>query len=303
MNEKAKKLILPIGLAVFAVTSSVLGFAGVLKQHSSSTAYCDWMKSLDDDMSLRNVNMPGSHDTMALYSIGDLAGQCQSLSLKDQLNIGVRFLDIRLKLDNDKLKAVHGIVDEKATFEQITKVVESFLTKNSSEFIIMSIKEESEASNSSIGFENALKQYVNKDIYLKERTLPSKVGDVRGKIVLLSRYANSTIGLDAYAGWLESTSFVLPNNDIYVQDTFRITSKEQKQEEIVNCFNESGHALKINFLSAYRTDGFPPSYAPSAAKDINPWIDQEINKYSDRGIVLYDFVTSDNMKVFFGGNK
>ena len=303
MNEKIKKLLLPIGLSIFAVTSSVLGFTGVLKQHASSTSYCDWMKSLDDSTSLRNVNMPGSHDTMALYSIGDLAGQCQSLSLNDQLNIGVRFLDIRLKLDHNELKALHGIVDEKASFKEITEVVESFLNKNQSEFIIMSVKEEAKASSSSIGFEDALKQYVNKDIYLKERTLPSKVGDVRGKVVLLSRYANSTIGLDAFAGWQESTSFVLPNNDIYVQDTFKITSAEQKQDEIVACFNEGGHALKINFLSAYRTDGFPPSYAPTAAKDINPWINKEISKYSDRGIVLYDFVTSENMKVFFGGNK
>ena len=79
------------------------------------------------------------------------------------------------------------------------------------------------------------------------------------------------------------------------------TSKEQKQEEIIKCFNEVGHALKINFLSAYRTDQFPPSYAVTTAKDINPWINEEINKYSDRGIVLYDFITTANMDYFFKG--
>ena len=303
MNEKLKKIILPSLLAIFAVTSSILGFSGVLNQKANSSSYTNWMKDLDDNTSLRDVNMPGSHDTMALYSIGDLAGQCQSLSLEDQLNVGVRFLDIRLKLDHNELKAVHGIVDEKSNFKQITEVVESFLNKNKSEFIIMSVKEEAKASSSSIGFEDALKEYVNKDMYLKDTTLPNKVGDVRGKVVLLSRYANPTIGINAFDGWLDSQSFTLPNNDIYVQDTFKITSAEQKQDEIISCFNESGHALKINFLSAYRTNGFPPSYAPSAAKDINPWINQEIGKYDDRGIVLYDFVTSENMKVFFGGNK
>lgn len=303
MNGNLKKMVLPIGLAVFGLTISVLGFSGVLKHSVNQTTYSDWMKGLDDSTSIRDVNMPGSHDATALYSIGDLAGQCQSLSLKDQLNIGVRFLDIRLKLDHNELKAVHGIVDQKANFKEITEVVESFLTKNSSEFIIMSVKEEAKASSSSISFEDALKEYVNKDIYLKERTLPSKVGDVRGKIILLSRYENSSIGLDGFTGWKDSTSFVLPNNDIYIQDTYRITSAEQKQEEIISCFNESGHALKINFLSAYRTNGFPPSYAPSAAHDINPWINKEIKNYNDRGIVLYDFVTSENMKVFFGGNK
>ena len=118
--------------------------------------------------------------------------------------------------------------------------------------------------------------------------------------MLLSRYANSTIGVPAYEGWADSVSFTLPN-DIYVQDTYQITSAEQKQEEIVKCLNETGHALKINFLSAYRTNSFPPSYAVSAAEDINPWINSEINKYNDRNIILYDFVTEENMDFFFEG--
>ena len=259
------------------------------------------MSQLDDNVSIRNINMPGSHDTMALYSIADLAGQCQSLSLHDQLNLGVRFLDIRLKEDHDKLKAVHGFIDQKVSFETITKTIEEFIEKNPSEFIIMSVKEEADPSNSEISFENSLNSYLNKDIYLKDTELPNKLGDVRGKVMLLSRYEGSTIGVPAYDGWKDSVSFTLPN-DIYVQDTYQITSAEQKQDEIVKCFNEAGHALKINFLSAYRTDTFPPSYAVSAAEDINPWINEEINKYSDRNIVLYDFVTEENMDYFFGGS-
>ena len=298
MKKNIKIIITSSCLCVFALAMPFLGFS--LKQSTSNNKYADWMASLDNNASLRDVNMPGSHDTMALYSIADLAGQCQSLSLHDQLNLGVRFLDIRLKEDHDKLKAVHGFIDQKVSFEKITKTIEDFVDKNPSEFIIMSIKEEADPSNSEISFESALKSYLNKDIYLKDNELPSKLGDVRGKVMLLSRYANSTIGVPAYEGWADSVSFTLPN-DIYVQDTYQITSAEQKQDEIVKCLNESGHALKINFLSAYRTDTFPPSYAVSAAKDINPWINNEINKYSDRNIVLYDFVTEENMDFFFEG--
>ena len=278
-----------------------MGFTGIIKSRSASKKYADWMKSLDNNTSLREVNMPGSHDTMALYSIADFAGQCQSLSLKEQLNLGVRFLDIRLKEDHNKLKAVHGFIDQKVSFASITKTIESFLKDHSDEFIIMSIKEEADASNSNVSFEESLKGYLENDIYLKDTILPSKVGDVRGKVLLLSRYADSTIGIPSYNGWADSASFTLPN-DIYVQDTYQITSAEQKQEEIVKCFNETGHALKINFLSAYRTDTFPPSYAVSAAKDINPWVNKEISKYDDRGIVLYDFISEENMNSFFGGS-
>ena len=296
-----KKIIISIVTSVVVLLTAFLGFSNILKQKIKDQSYADWMKSLDDSLSLREVNMPGSHDTMALYSIADLAGQCQSLSLEEQLNLGVRFLDIRLKEENNKLKAVHGFIDQKASFAQITKVVESFLNKHTNEFLIMSIKEEAAASSSSLSFEDCLKTYLGSDKYLKDTLLPEKVGDVRGKVILLSRYQNSTIGVPAYSEWKVSTSFTMSENDIYVQDTYQITSKEQKQNEIVKCFNESGHALKINFLSAYRTNAFPPSYAVSAAKDINLWINEEINKYQDRGVVLYDFVTKENMDYFFKG--
>ncbi len=300
MNQFIKKIIVRSVLGVFLLGIPFFGFTSVIKQSSKSIKYTDWMASLNNETSLREVNMPGSHDTMALYSIGDLSGQCQSLSLKEQLNLGVRFLDIRLKENKNKLEAVHGIVDQKASFDMVTKTVEEFITNHPQEFLIMSIKEESKAVNSTISFEESLKTYLTSDIYLKGNDIPEKVGDVRGKIMILSRYQNPTIGIPAFTGWADSQTFTMPN-DIFVQDTFRITSKEQKQDEIVKCFNEAGHALKINFLSAYRTDQFPPSYSVSAAADINPWINKEISKYNDRGIVLYDFITEDNMNHFFEG--
>lgn len=296
-----KKIIITVVTSVVILMTAFLGFSNILKQKINDQKYADWMKSLDDSLSLREVNMPGSHDTMALYSIADLAGQCQSLSLEEQLNLGVRFLDIRLKEENNKLKAVHGFIDQKASFSKITKVVEDFLSKHTNEFIIMSIKEEADIPHNSPSFEDCLKNYLTNDIYLKNTFLPEKIGDVRGKVILLSRYLNSTIGIPAFNEWQDSKSFVMNENDIYIQDTYKITSKDQKQDEIVKCFNESGHALKINFLSAYRTNTFPPSYAVSAAKDINPWINEEINKYQDRNIVLYDFVTRENMDYFFKG--
>ena len=299
MNIKRLRIVLAASFSGLGLLCSVLGFTGALANRTSSKKYADWLKDIPENTLLRDVSLPGSHDTMALYSIADLAGQCQTLSLNEQLNLGVRFLDIRLKEDKDSLKAVHGFVDQKASFSDINKTVTSFLEKHPQEFIIMSIKEEADPSGSDISFEQALIKALDSDVYLKDqRDLPTYVSEIRGKVLLLSRYKDSTIGIPAFDGWSDSASFTLPN-DIYVQDTYKITSKEQKQEEVVKCFNETGHALKINFLSAYRTNGFPPSYAMSAAKDINPWINKEIDKYDDRGIVLYDFINESNMDAFF----
>ena len=298
MEPKTKRIIGAVGASLLILISASLGFTGLLKQGSSNISYASWMKKLDDSTSLRNVNMPGSHDTMALYSIADLAGQCQTLPLKDQLNLGVRFLDIRLKEDHNKLKAVHGFVDQRASFDYVTATIESFIKDNPSEMIIMSVKEEADASSSDISFEDSLKQYLTSNIYYLNKELPSTLGEARGKVILLSRYSGASIGIPAYDGWKDSCSFTLPN-DIYVQDTYKISSTSTKKDEIVKCFNEEGHSLKINFLSAYKSGGFPPSYAPSSANDINPWINGEIGKYTDRGIVLYDFVTESNMNAFF----
>ena len=300
MKIHSKEIAASISISIMLVLSALLGFSSFLKLGNSMYNYTEWMKNIDDSTSLREINMPGSHDTMALYSIGNVAGQCQSLPLMDQLELGVRFLDIRLQEDHNSLKAVHGFVDQHASFSSITKTIEAFIDEYPSEFIIMSIKEESAEKNSTISFEESLKSYLTSDIYLKTNDIPASIGEVRGKVMLQSRYPNSTIGVPAYSGWIDSRSFALPN-DIYVQDTFMITSKEQKQEENNKCFNEPGHALKINFLSAYRTNYFPPSYAPSAALDINPWINKEISKYNDRNIVLYDFVSEANMRAFFEG--
>ena len=303
MNIKKLRIILAASFATVGLVSAILGFSGALNAHTYNSSFVKmtstWMKEVKDGTKIREMDIPGSHDTMALRSIADLSGQCQNLTLKEQLELGVRFLDIRLVKDHHYLKAMHGFIDQKEKFDSISETVTSFLKKNPSEFIIMSIKEEVDPDKCDPAFEQTLIKYLDSDIYLKEqKDVPTYIEEVRGKVLILSRYKNPTIGIPAYDGWKDSVSFTLPN-DIYVQDTYKIKQKEQKQDEIIKCFNETGHALKINFLSAYRTDGFPPSYAMSAAKDINPWINKEIDKYQDRNIVLYDFISEETMSSFF----
>ncbi len=298
MKSSIKKTIVIVSVSCGIMISAFLGFTPILTQRNNNLQYQEWMSELSDDIALKNINIPGSHDTLARTSIGDLSGRCQSLSLNDQLNLGIRFLDIRLKLENNVLEGYHGFIDQNINFTNVTHTVEQFLNKHPSETIIMSIKEEVDSSNSDITFEDALKKHINSS-WIIDRTIPVKLGDIRGKIVLLSRYSNNTIGINGMNGWRNSETFVLNDLNILVQDKYKVNNSDEKKEEIIKCFNETGHDLKINFLSAYDTSYFPPSYAPSIAKDINPWINKEISNYSDRGIVLYDFVSDETMKAWF----
>lgn len=58
-----------------------------------------FMSSLPDDMPLRDVCMPGTHDSLSYNARGRVVvewARCQNKNSKEQLDMGVRFLDIRL---------------------------------------------------------------------------------------------------------------------------------------------------------------------------------------------------------------
>ena len=66
------------------------------------------MGTVDESLPLWSLTIPGTHDTLARFG-GDLA-ICQSLSLPEQLEAGVRFLDVRARHLKNKLPIHHGIL-------------------------------------------------------------------------------------------------------------------------------------------------------------------------------------------------
>ena len=90
-----------VGLAVFSV----------IPMQRAQSARADWMASLDDATAINALTIPGTHDSGALHSIADAVGKCQTLNIAEQMEMGVRFLDIRLQITDNKLRIVHSIVD------------------------------------------------------------------------------------------------------------------------------------------------------------------------------------------------
>lgn len=59
------------------------------------------MKNIPDDTSFSSLNIPGTHDTMAIYPYFKMTlNVCQKWKLIDQLNSGIRFIDIRVMEDS-----------------------------------------------------------------------------------------------------------------------------------------------------------------------------------------------------------
>jgi len=79
----------------------------------------NWMSSLNGSLSLSQFSIPGTHDSMALYEPVSGTAKCQNLSLGDQLNAGVRFIDIRCRHINNAFAIHHGSIYENANFDDV----------------------------------------------------------------------------------------------------------------------------------------------------------------------------------------
>ncbi|KAF5379866.1 hypothetical protein D9757_007180 [Collybiopsis confluens] len=134
---------------------------------------------------------------MAFY--GWMLSQCQSIEtpLQVQLQNGIRVLDVRLAVVEGRLVAYHGIYPEKTPFQIILSTVFTFLTAppSSRETIVMSVKQEDYATTPLPIFSRLVREEFitglgGLDMLFLENRIP-KLGEVRGKIVLLSRFGGN----------------------------------------------------------------------------------------------------------------
>lgn len=205
-----------------------------------------WMNKINDQVKIRDMSIPGTHDSAALFG-GDIAAT-QTLSITQQLNSGIRFLDIRLRHINDKFAIHHGIVYEKQMFGDILNKVRNFLMDNPSEFIFIRVKEEYSPVNNTRSFEDTFNSYVNMNSDIV--WIPSskgenpQLGDVRGKIVFLQNFAPSNydwFGLDYYHTFNIQDIYHLTTN----WDLYKKWSRVKRQLNVANKTKNSS----INFLS------------------------------------------------------
>ncbi|MBQ9731336.1 MAG: phosphatidylinositol-specific phospholipase C [Bacilli bacterium] len=286
-----------LGLITLASTVVVSVLALVPITKNKDLEAMTWMSKVDDNTPVTELSIPGTHDSGATRSIFDVSGKCQDTSIETQLNIGVRFFDIRLQLVEDDFRVVHSFVDQKLEFEDVLEDMVDFVEDHKSEFLIMSIKEEADSINERRSFEEEIldefEEY--KDVICYDNSLPATLKEARGKIYILSRF-NTSIGIQAYGGWQDSTSFEL--NNMYIQDNYCINDVEVKQKDILDTIEYSKthqDKLVLNFTSCYdETQLLPPLYAGTPALTINPWLEHHLTneeKDGNLGIMIMDFMT------------
>lgn len=248
-----------------------------------------WISQINENSSISDLIIPGTHDSATYLLNGFYVpfGKTNNLNILEQLEAGIRFLDIRCTYKDNKFILCHSFLMFSGTLDQVIQNCYSFLQNEKDEFIIMSIKED--YTNDS-NFDNAMDSYIlsiqesMNNIFYLENKLP-KIKDVKGKIILFSRYSTS-LGFQT-SNWKDnSTSIVSPF--IKVQDEYK-NNNSKKIEKIKEFNNDDFAGLKLNytniqanFLSIFQN-----------AKLINSYL-KEIT--FNPSIIVFDYPTSDNIK-------
>ncbi|HWD19670.1 MAG TPA: phosphatidylinositol-specific phospholipase C [Verrucomicrobiae bacterium] len=291
MNSNARTAIL---LVLLFLQSCQLG--------AQAAAAASWMAGVNDESSLAEILIPGSHDSGARHNPALLPGTtaCQTLSIREQLQIGVRFLDIRLKERGGELLVYHGAFFQNLSFDSVLLDCRGFLTDHPSECIIMSVQ------GCGRRFEEVFQGCLQADSNLWDlgESIP-KLGAVRGKMTLLRRFpaANFRVGIDATA-WPDNRVFCLnmPTASLGVQDVYIVWSNHRKWQRIEKLFIDStapsSPPLFLNFTSGYNPFLLFWPRIRHCTDAIHPRLERYLSQIPaapgppPRGIVIMDFVTA-----------
>jgi len=268
----------------------------------------NWMATIDSDRSLAIISIPGSHDSGARHNFLGLpeTAKCQTLSIGEQLNAGVRFLDIRCKLEHGHFGIYHGFVEQCLSFETVEQTCVNFLKTHPGETVLMTIQNEGGPNKN---FASAVDVIINRDSanWFTGKYIP-RLKEVRQKIVLVRRFAGKDEGIDA-TSWLDNECFpiVSPPNRLWVQDRYIVWCNESKWRVVERFCRQAetakDGALYLNFASgSNRTLLYPRIRATS--RYVNPRLAGIFRgpAKGHYGVVIMDFVTPKLCSAIYGTN-
>ena len=261
-----------------------------------------WLSAVPDQTPLTRLHLPGTHNSAALFE--PLAGtaRCQSLTIQEQLEAGVRFLDIRCRHQDDRFALYHGIVSQKQSFEELQETLSLFLTQNPTEFVLVSIQETAKPSKNTRSFEKTAVDYFSQQeaLWHLDNKLPS-LGQVRGKALLLRRFpAQHNVGIDATHWGHRGTHL---GKQLLIQDQFQLSNKDQKWGLVAKLWQDSlkhPDHLSLNFTSGYLKNSLGLPNITAISNEVNPRLLTYLAKTPiPPGILILDFIDPELSRAIF----
>lgn len=298
--------------------------------------HASWMRDIPDDATVMNLSIPGTHNSCCVDGPLGLA-KTQNLDLPEQLNAGIRFLDIRLALYHGNLCVHHDVVCTEKTYVEVLDICATFLDQHPSETILMSVADEgrmdrglgkfapsrlfcrlsaedtADCADDPETFETMFKAKTWE--YVQDRplfhnfaptapgstsvatspafTAGTRLGDLRGKIVLLRRFEGEPgVGFDL-TYWPENERFRSTSYPRYdVEDRYQNPGDDDKFDFVVAHLEDARKGdpedLYITFSSAVNMT------ARGYSKEINPRLSGYLRESPPGriGIVAMDYFES-----------
>ena len=316
------------------------------------TPATDWLGMVKDETKVCKLTIPGTHDTMTgmgfyqpgLKFVFNMTAISQVSTLDEQIQSGLRFFDIRPVVSTDTiakkkiLRLTHGISELDIAFEWTIDQLQSYLKAHPTEFFIAKLQFDN-------GFED------QKDLYflLSEVLHLSKyqglfidnwrpditVGEMRGKILLLSRYDLRPLNIlydypIVYCDWPDEDPDIEEDlnptaqrncamynmNDpslvakLYKQDYYKTTTPKRmqnKQKTVIDMMHSAREAAAsdeniwvVNHCSAY-TEVSPRGYITNAS-NLHPLVVDDLLKNEGTvGIIPMDMACHDYVHCVING--
>lgn len=170
----------------------------------------NWMSQIDDNKMLTEINIPGTHDSSTQIVGFSSISKTQDLSIGSQLEIGVRYFDMRATLKDGEYVTCHsimhchkdyGIGKHLLTFSDVLNTMYAFLDSNPTETILFALKEDKGSTEGGF-YETFYNMYIrdNHDKWYTDCHTPT-MGQARGKIVMCLRgWCNTELMDDTRSG-------------------------------------------------------------------------------------------------------
>ena len=278
---------------------------------SAQTDRDHWMAALPDTMKVCKVSIPGTHDsgTAGVRFPMRHYARTQTMDLSSQWDAGIRFFDLRPRLEDGTLRIYHGPADCHLGFQEALLILKRKLEEQPTEFCIV-------MTNSAGGGQEGVDMTMDA-IYaifptdmLASFNADMTVADMRGRVLIIHRDSPSA-GKDypgtVVAGWpgngssrqsrmvsSDGNSAVLWAQDFFTDGgrskTGYLNSKWDKVTALIREFASAPEGVWcINHLSGYTGSGISTNIKRNARTNNVRLLEYLGNHKKSIGIVSMDF--------------
>ena len=268
-----------------------------------------WMSRLPDTVKVCRVSIPGTHDsgTASVRFPMRHYARTQELSIAEQWDAGIRFFDLRPKLEDGTLRIYHGPADCHLGFEEALLIIKSKLEQHPTEFCVVMTNSAGgglEGVDMTMDLINTLFDIK----MLAQFNAKMTVADVRGRVLFIHRDYR-TNGRDrpgtVVFGWPGNGSShhvrMMSSEDksavVWAQDFFTDGGKgnylDTKWDKVASLVGEFASAPDgvwcINHLSGYTGSGISTNINRNARTTNTRLLEYLAGHKSPIGIIPMDF--------------